>query len=92
MGGRDCVLKPKLQGRELGGTALSRNQGGDQEGNRAGLSGSADAQNCHSTSQSTWGKNLLFPKFSGSTRLNLKKGPGSRTFSAERTTHRPRFR
>lgn len=28
MGGRDCVLKPKLQGRELGGTALSRNQRG----------------------------------------------------------------
>lgn len=27
MGGGDCVLKPKLQGRELGGAALSRNQG-----------------------------------------------------------------
>lgn len=88
MGGRDCVLKPKLQGRELGGTALSRYQGGPGLGSQEALMLRIATLHPKALGE----KNLLFPKFSGSTRLNLKKDPGSRTFSAERTTHRPRFR
>lgn len=75
MGGGDCVLKPKLQGRELGGAALSRNQGGDQGGTRAGLSGSVDAQNGHSPSQSTWEKKSPFPKFLWAHEAELKERP-----------------
>ena len=90
MGGRDCVLKAKLQGRELGGTALSRNRGGGWPG-----LGSREALMLRIATlhpKALGEENLLFPKFSGPTRLNLKKGPGSRTLSAERTTHRPRSR
>ena len=73
MGGRDCVLKAKLQGRELGGTALSRNRGGGVA--RAGLSGSVDAQNCHSPSQSTWGRKSPFPKVLWAHEAELKERP-----------------
>lgn len=92
MGGGDCVLKPKLQGRELGGAALSRNQGGTRGVPGLGSQEALMLRMATLHPKALGKKNLLFPNFSGPKRLNLKKGPGSRTFSAERTTHRPRSR
>lgn len=88
-GGRGGAVPctPPLEG--AGGTAAN----GDRGGTGPGLSGSSDSRNYSSPSQSTWKKkNLISPKFSGSTRLTLRKGPVSKTFPTGKATHRSRSR
>lgn len=78
---RDCGLKPHSRGGGSWGTAVSRDEVGDQEDQGCALRKHRCSELPLSIPKLAQGEKSSFPKLSGSTRLNFER-PRFRTFCA----------